>query len=238
MMMMMTCAAWWSPWCRRTDESWGRKAWTWKPSASPCMRSERIPTPSRSAGLHSLWSTTCQRRSSSLLIIFKTINVPVIAFGGSGEWGTSFERLLPLPCVEGPQQDVHQHTGGVRAIHAASWRIPAGAHHLPAPPRGRLPGQDVLREEGWSCVSVRLPAPDNTWVSSSLMWGSLPQRDGQHRGREPPWGKSFILDLRSLQLCWCWRSVFALSLLHPAFLRRKQMRRKAWGGYLTSWLVM
>lgn len=78
---------------------------------------------------------------------------------------------------------------------------------------------------------------NKTWASSSLMWGSLPQRDGQHRGCGPPRGKSFILDVRSLQLCWCWRSVFALSLLHPAFLRRKQMRRKAFGGYLTSWLV-
>lgn len=31
--------------------------------------------------------------------------------------------------------------------------------------------------------------------------------------------------------------VFALSLLHPAFLRRSQTRRKASGGSLTSWLV-
>lgn len=91
--------------------------------------------------------------SSSL--IFKTITVPVIVLGGSGERGTSIQGLLPLPHVEGPQQDVHQHTGGVGAIHAASWRVPAGAHHLPAPSRGRLPGQAVLREEGWSSVSVR-----------------------------------------------------------------------------------
>lgn len=35
-----TCAAWWSLWCRRTGESWGRKAWTWRPSASQFMRSE------------------------------------------------------------------------------------------------------------------------------------------------------------------------------------------------------
>lgn len=44
MMMTITCAAWWSPWCRRTDESWGRRAWTWRPSASPCTRSVRIWT--------------------------------------------------------------------------------------------------------------------------------------------------------------------------------------------------
>lgn len=39
--MMTTCAAWWSLWCRRTDGSWGRRAWTWRPSALQCTRSER-----------------------------------------------------------------------------------------------------------------------------------------------------------------------------------------------------
>lgn len=65
--------------------------------------------------------------------------------------------FLPLPRVQSSQQDLHQHARGVGALHAASWEIPAGAHHLPASPRGRLPHPHLLREEGRSRVSSGFP---------------------------------------------------------------------------------
>lgn len=156
---------------------------------------------------------------------------------GSREWGASIQRLLPLSCIEGSQQDLHQHTGGVRALHAASWRIPAGAHHLSTPPRGWLPGQDVLGEEGRRSVSVRESVSEHSRVSLSLMWGSLHREMGSTVDADLPevsrssemW--EHLSSAGTDDLC------FPLSLLRPASLRRKVMRRRAWEGCLSSWLV-
>lgn len=75
---------------------------------------------------------------------------------GSRGRGPCGERLLPLQWIQGTQQNLHQHAGGGRTLHAASWKLPAGSHHFPAPPRGWLSYSCLLWDKGWSFVSVQL----------------------------------------------------------------------------------
>lgn len=75
---------------------------------------------------------------------------------GSRGRGPCGERLLPLQCIQGTQQNLHQHAGNRRTIHAASWKLPGGSHHFPAPPRGRLSYSCLLWDKGWSFVSAQL----------------------------------------------------------------------------------
>lgn len=147
---------------------------------------------------------------------------------GSGWSGPSGERFLPLQRVQGSQQDLHQHEGSVGALHPASREIPAGSHHLPAPPRGRLPHPYLLREEGRSSVSVQFwvyvktlrlriwkNISERVWLCQKIKpfdqvlllesnkrsyWPVLmtPQGDGQQRRRRPTRSKCVII--RSLMI--------------------------------------
>ncbi|XP_039769875.1 calpain-3 isoform X3 [Ornithorhynchus anatinus] len=69
------------------------------------------------------------------------------AGGDARKQGAPAEGLLPVQRLPGPQQDLHQHAGGVRALPAAPRRVRHRALHLRAPPGGRVHPQGLLREE-------------------------------------------------------------------------------------------